>query len=198
MDTRLLKHYETELAFLREMGAEFANAYPKVRLSIDCSEYPRDVIAEGIDVAIRMGWLRDSALKARKLYDEERALMASRSYLKSRPTPQSPKDIEDWDWLELTPVPLRPVFRSASKRRVTLQPTPRLSANSATALYHLSLRGAGLVVLPRHLAEADLQSGAMQQLLPAWQVEPVGVYALRPNTPRRESLAQEFVNTLVG
>ncbi len=176
--------------------ALFVKSYPKVRLSIDYSDHSRDVIADGIDVAIRMGWLRDSSLKARKLYDVERILIASRSYLQAMPTPESPKDIEAWDWLDLTPVPLKPIFRSASKQRVVLSPTPRLSANNASALYQLSLRGAGLVALPRYLAESDLSSGVMQIVLPEWQLESIGVYALRPHTQSRLGLAAEFVKTL--
>ena len=142
-----------------------------------------------VDVAIRMGRLRDSSLKARKLYDVERILMASRDYLKAMPTPRSPTDLEAWEWLDLSPVPLKPVFHSASKQRITLHPTPSLSANNAYALYQLALRGAGLAVLPRNLAEADLRTGVMQIVLPAWQLESIGVYALRPNNPSRHSLA---------
>ena len=106
----------------------FMNAYPNVHLSIDYTETPRDVIADGIDVAIRMSRLRDRSLKARKLYDVELVLLATRSYLKSKASPRSPKDLEEWDWLKLTPVPLRPVFRGASKKRIALRPSPRLSA----------------------------------------------------------------------
>jgi len=174
----------------------FIKTHPKVRLWLDYSEYPRDVIADGIDVAIRMGWLRDSSLKSRKLYDAERVLIASRTYLGTMPTPQSPKDLEAWDWLDLTPVPLKPVFRSTSKQRISLHPTPMLSANNAYALYQLALRGAGLVVLPRSIAEEDLLTGVMQIVLPAWQLESVGVYALRPSNTSRHSLAAEFVNAL--
>lgn len=174
----------------------FMRSYPKVHLSIDYTEIPRDVIADGIDVAIRMGWLRDSSLKARKLYDVERVLLAARSYLNSKPRPNSPKDLEQWDWLKLTPVALKPVFSNASGKRVTLNPSPQLSANSASALYELSASGAGLTILPRYLAEADLRTGAMQIVLPDWHVEPVGVYALRPKNSPREGLAAEFVNAL--
>ncbi|NKB18963.1 MAG: LysR family transcriptional regulator [Alphaproteobacteria bacterium] len=176
--------------------SHFMKAHPNVHLSIDYTEVPRDVIADGIDVAIRMGRLRDSTLTARKLYDVERVLLAARSYVKSMPSPESPKDLEGWDWLELTPVPLRPVFRSASKKRVTLRPSPRLSANNANALYELSARGAGLAELPRYLAEADLRSGKMQIVLPEWQLDPIGVYALRPQNSPRDGLAAEFVNRL--
>lgn len=181
-----------------ERIAQFVSAHPGVHLSIDYTEVARDIIADGIDVAIRMGWLRDSALKARKLYDVERVVLAARTYLKTRAAPASPKDLEGWDWLDLTPVPLRPVFRNASRQRVTLRPSPRLSANSATALYQLSLGGAGLAILPRYLAEAELHTGEMQVVLPDWRVDAIGVYAMRPQNAPRDSLAAAFVNALAA
>ncbi len=181
-----------------EQIARFVNAHPNVHLSIDYTEVARDIIADGIDVAIRMGWLRDSALKARKLYDVERVVLAARAYLKTRATPTTPKDLEDWDWLDLTPVPLRPVFRNGARQRITLRPSPRLSANNASALYQLSLGGAGLTILPRYLAEAELRTGAMQIVLPDWHVEPLGVYAVRPQNAPRDGLAAAFIDALAG
>ena len=174
----------------------FMRAHPKVKLSIDYSEQQRDVIADGFDVAVRMGWLRDSSLKARKLYDVDRVLVASPAYLKDRPAPISPQDIENWDWLHLHPVPSNHVFRHASRRPISVSPTPRLSANNASALYHLSLNGVGLAVLPRHLAEADLKTGAIENVLPEWKLGAVGVYAVRPRNAPRRGLATEFVSAI--
>lgn len=176
--------------------ALFLRAHPNVKISIDYSDDRRNVVAQGIDVAIRMGWLRDSALKARKLYDVERVLMASSSFLKGRPVPKSPKDIEEWDWLELASVPLKPIFRHASHKSVTLRPQPRLSANSATALYQFVAGGAGIATLPRFLAEADIQAGTTEVILPDWNLPSVAVYAVRPQNAPRDGLTAEFVNSL--
>lgn len=180
-----------------ERIARFVNSNTSVRLEIDYSEQQRDMIADGIDIAIRMGWLRDSSLKAKKLYDVERVLIASNVYLQTRPVPQTPKDIEEWDWFELTPVPLKPTFRHPSRKSVTIRPMPRVSANSATALYELSRSGAGLAIVPRYLAEQDLQTGKMRIVLSEWQLPSVGVYAVRPNNSPRYGLATAFVEALM-
>jgi DNA-binding transcriptional LysR family regulator len=176
--------------------AQFVADHPNVSLSIDYSETMRDIIADGIDVAIRMGWLRDSTLKVVKLYSVERVLLAATSYLKTRPVPETPKDLEEWDWLNLSPVSLRPAFRDTANHRVTLRPTPRLSANSATALYELAARGAGLALLPRSVAEAGLQTGVVQVVLPHWRLSSLSIYAVRPQNAPRDSLAVHFINAL--
>lgn len=183
-------------SMLSEQIASFARSHPSVKLTVDYSEYPRDVVADSIDVAIRMGRLRDSQLKVRKLYEVERCLMASRSYLKGHPRPKTPKDVEDWDWLDFSPVPLRPVFRQGTNKRIMIRPSARLSANNAVALYHLARCGAGIAALPRFLADADIRSGAMEVILPDWQLPVLGVFALRPNNSPRSGIAAEFVRAL--
>lgn len=176
----------------------FVKANPKVLLSLDFSEVTRDMIADGIDVAIRAGWLKDSQLKSRKLFDEERVLLASSDYLKGRSAPHFPKDILEWDWLELAPVALNPVFTSEDGTRVQIKPKTALSANNADALYNLSKRGAGLAILPRFLAEADLANKSMAVVLPQWKLSPIGIYAVRPPNSPKDGLAARFIEALAG
>lgn len=176
--------------------AAFSVAHPNVRLDLDFSDSRREVIGSGIDVAIRMGWLQDSALKARKLYDVERTLVAATSYLENLPLPQHPKDIEDWSWLDLSPVSLRPLFRKEGERPVTLKPTARLSANDANANSRLARAGAGLAIVPIFLIEADLRRGTMQRVLPDWKLAPIGVYAVWPPNAPKTGLTSLLVDAL--
>lgn len=176
--------------------AAFAATYPRIRLDLDFSDLRRELIANGIDVAIRMGRLRDSALLARKLYDVDRRLVASRSYMENRPRPTSPGDMATWDWLELTPAPRKPEFRKAGEQKQRIEPEVRINVNDAHALYRLVRAGAGLAILPEFLVNADLSTGAMVHVLPDWTVEPVGVYAVWPPNAPRDGLTARFVECL--
>ncbi|MDJ0612530.1 MAG: LysR family transcriptional regulator [Rhizobiaceae bacterium] len=177
--------------------AEFSIANPKVRLDIDFSEIQRDVVAEGIDVAIRAGWLRDSQLKARKLYEEERVLICQSEYADTLPEPQEPSDLVEWNWLELSPVSLNPAFKSPGGETVSIKPRSHLAANNAAALYQLCRSGAGLAILPRFMADDDLENGSMQSILPEWLLEPIGVFAVRPHNSPKDGLASKFIDALV-
>jgi len=183
---------------LTERIAEFLRAHPNVKIKMDYSDSPRDIVAEGIDVAFRLGWLRDSSLKARKLYDVERVLVASRAYLTGRPLPKSPRDIENWDWLELAPVHGSHAFRHETQKSVTLRPSSRLTANSALALCKLAAQVAGVAILPRFLVEADVRAGSMVALLPDWSLPSVTAYAVRPSNAARQGLSAEFVKAVAG
>ncbi len=179
--------------------AEFAIGAPNVRISLDFSDARRELIGEGFDVAIRMGWLEDSALKARKLFDVKRVLVAATRYVETRSDPASPKDLEDWDWLELAPVwHKKPEFRNGAKSIVIMRPDSRISVNDAQALHRLTLQGAGLAIIPDFLTEATVNSGELKEVLPEWTVSPVGVYAVWPSNAPRDGLVKHFVEHLAS
>lgn len=176
--------------------AAFTTSYPGVRLTLDFSDLRREVIAEGIDLALRMGWLADSSLKARKLFEVDRHLIAAQSYLESRPTPTSPTDLNDWDWLTLTQVKLASEFRKDGCSPITIKPTPHLSVNDAHALYHLARSGAGLAIVPDFFAHRDVAAGRVRRVLIDWHISSVGVYAVWPPNAPKEGLTALFVNFL--
>ena len=178
--------------------AVFARHYPNIRLHLDFSDSRRNIIEAGIDVAIRMGWLQDSALIARKLYTVERRLTAACSYLAARPTPASPQDLSGWDWLELSPVSPRLEFRKPGHPAIRLKPASRLSVNDANALYRLARAGAGLAMLPEYLAEGDVAAGLMEYVLPDWSSDELGVYAVWPPNAPKDGLTALFVEAIAG
>lgn len=177
--------------------AAYAITHPFVQLSLDFSDLRRELIGDGFDVAIRMGWLKDSSLMARKLFDVERRLMAAQSYLETRPDPASPQELRDWDWLELSPVGQKnPAFRKSRQRTVVPRPPSRISVNDASALYRLTRAGAGIAIIPEFLAEADVAAGRMRHILADWTVEPVGVFAVWPSNAPKDGLVKHFVEFL--
>ncbi len=177
--------------------ADYAIAHPFVQLSLDFSDLRRELIGDGFDVAIRMGWLKDSSLMARKLFDVQRRLVAAPSYLETRPDPVSPEALSDWDWLELAPVGMKkPEFRKSNVRTVVSRPTSRISVNEAYALYRLSRSGVGLAIIPEFLAEADVAAGHLQYVLADWTVKPVGVFAVWPSNAPKDGLVKHFVDFL--
>ena len=183
---------------LTDRIAGFSNAHPKVHLQIDFSDARQELIGGGYDVAIRMGWLSDSALIAKKLYDAPRCVVASNTYAEARGVPQAPEDLAAWDWISLKPVQaINPVFRKAGDRDVTFKPKTRISVNDAHALCRLARAGAGLAIVPEALAEPYIADGSMQVVLPDWSVEPVGVFALWPANVPKHGLTKLFVDSLL-
>ena len=76
---------------------KFLAAHPLLRVEMAVSDERQDLVAEGSDVAIRLGELSDSVFGARKLETLERTLVASPAYLKARGTPKTPADLASHD-----------------------------------------------------------------------------------------------------
>ncbi len=186
--------FMTRSGFTKQISA-FADENPNVRLSIDFSDLRRDLITDGFDIAISIGWLKDSSLKAKKLFEIQRRLVASPDYIKTRKKPKSPEDLTEWNWLELGPVWHRkPEFRKGSKQTVIAKRPSRISANNADALSRLAVGGAGLALVPDFLIEEDVAKGSLQYVLQDWTVEPLDVFAVWPANAPKDGLIKHFVN----
>ena len=175
--------------------AEFAHAYPNVELSLDFSEMRRDIIADGFDIAIRAGDMKDSSLKTQKLFGFGRRLVASRAFLKGRAIPTSPNDLSNWDWIELAPVRGRKLeFRAGRKRQTVLKPHSRIDANNVQALSQLARAGVGLAVVPEFSADSLVNAGELEYVLSDWTIDPINVFAVWPSNAPKDGLIKHLVN----
>ncbi|MFK7938414.1 MAG: LysR family transcriptional regulator [Roseovarius sp.] len=180
-----------------ERIARFSQEHENVHLSLDFTDARRELIGDGFDVAIRMGWLKDSTLMSKKLQDVPRRLVASKDYLSTRPTPRSPRDLQSWDWIVLSQVMNHgSVFRARGDKPISIKPNAHILVNDAHALYRFAQAGAGLAIIPDFLAQADVSGGEMSFVLPDWSVDPVSVYAVWPANAPKHGLSKLFINAI--
>lgn len=173
--------------------AEFVRRHPQVALSISFTDARMDLLEDGFDVNFRVGWLDDSSMMSRKLGESARALVVGAGYAASRPPPTHPSDLEDWDWLRYKHRSDVTELRGPGGETVKVLGQARLEVDSIDALDHFVHQNLGVTVLPEHLAARGEASGALIRLLPDWQLVPLGIFAVWPDTSRRESLTLLFV-----
>ncbi len=167
--------------------AAFATAYPRISLSLDFSDIRRELIAGGIDIAIRMGPNAKNSATCRKLFQVQRRLVATPEFVAAKAPVFEPKHIEDWPWLALTPAQNAAVtFQQASGGRTqSIKPKAMMQTNDAQALYRLARAGAGLAIVPDFLANVDAAAGIVEHVLPDWTIAPLEVFAVWPaNAPK--------------
>lgn len=182
---------------LTDLLAAFSMEHLGIKLSIDYSDAREDLISGGFDIAVRMEAKHKSAANARTLFQVERRLIASTDYLKNRPKVKTPNDVADWDWVEFTPVKhIKPSFRKLKSKPIAIKPTSHIAANSSLAVYNLAKAGAGLAVVPEYLAEEDVQSGAVQYVLPEWKLEPIAVFATWPSNAPKHGLINLLIDAI--
>lgn len=137
----------TRSQLLKEV-ARFADVFPKVSLDAIFSDIPQNLIKEGIDLAIRIGELKDSSLKAKKLFDMKRTLVVAPSYLANRQPPQVPDDLMNWDWIGLRMRPNHKVLTNKKGQGFQINFQPKITVDSLDAVCQFAIAGLGLATPP--------------------------------------------------
>jgi DNA-binding transcriptional LysR family regulator len=155
----------------------FTAAYPELGIDLLISDAMVDIIAEGIDVAIRLGRRSDPAfvagttLIASQLLATRYLVCASREYLDRRGMPQCPADLADHECLLLPLAGFRSswMFRNGQGEQTEIAVKGRVTISAVAAIHQCALAGMGLALLPHWLVAGDLASGALVHILPEYQ-----------------------------
>lgn len=183
--------------------AEFARQHPQVVFDLHTSDRVVDLVAEGIDLAIRLGALRDSSLRASKLGSFEQRVAASPAYLRRYGVPATPADLATHQWIEfsLMRTPLTWTFVSGNQEAVRVRMKACMRVDSSASLRSLLLHGAGISVIDQFSVEEAIRSGALVHVLPDWFLPPGGVYAVLPpgrHTPANVRAFIDFYRAYLG
>jgi len=165
--------------FSIEWMHEFMQRYPKVQLEFVLSDGRADLIAEGIDLAFRGGVLPDSSLVAKKLVDSHRGLVASPRYLERFGTPHTLGELIAHRCLAASQAPHHTTWKLEGPHGMeSVRVTPPLCINTAQGQLRAARAGLGIALLPTMLASEDLRSGRLVQVLPDYQRDAMGLYAV--------------------
>ncbi len=187
--------------FLVDMLAAFSVLHPQVSLELDLSSRRVDLLAEGFDLAVRIGGrlADDGLLVARPLAQLESGLYANPEYLREHGEPKQPADLLQHQALHL---------RSGSgllnwqlqrdEERWEEPVASRIQANTPELLMHLACAGAGIVGLPHRFAQSRLPSRQLVAVLPEWQLPAGTVWAVFPGRRLLPTKTRAFIDMLVS
>ena len=177
---------------------KFLTAHPQLRVEMTVSDARQDLVAEGADVAIRLGELGDSGFGARRLQTLERMLVASPTYLKARGTPKLPADLASHDCIFGPGNFGRDSWsfrRNGSETSVDVR--GRIHTNSGPGVFASVMAGLGIAMASTVMCEAEIKAGALVALLIPYKIEPVDVHAVFPGGPRPSTKVRALVDFLV-
>ena len=177
----------TSVAFGRRVMVplvmQFMRLNPKLQIELSFEDRYVDLIAQGIDVAIRMGRLADSGLGARYLGINPWVVVASPAYLAARGHPAVPADLGAHDALIYSTVQgdARWLLTGPDGRLSPVTVRGPLRSNNLSALLAAARGGLGIAALPRYVANESLKSGAVLALLPDWSLPAQEIHAVYPS-----------------
>jgi len=157
--------------------AEMAHQHPKLQIHTSYSDRFVDLIAEGFDCAIRVGYLQDSNLIAKRVGPIYGKLVASPDYIRTRGSPQTPDELvthqalmqgtEAWQFMD-------------GDKIVAVQPQGRFKADNAMALAAAAAAGLGIAWLPDCITHDYVASGALVPIMTGYPPPSAGAYVVRP------------------
>jgi len=182
---------------VQPMLLRFQQAHPGLVVDLRLSDRFVDLAAEGIDLAIRVGRLDNSALIARKLGETALWLVAAPDYLRRYGAPRRLDDLRSHDCIRDTN--LRddigwPLMEGGELRRIPV--TGRFLVNSARAARNLAAAGEGIALCPDHVVRGDLGRGRLVQVLPEAtgpMLDIHAVYLSGRRMARRTRAALDFI-----
>jgi DNA-binding transcriptional LysR family regulator len=193
---RLTTSTDYGIAVIAPALADFRRLHPSLQVDLVINDQISDLIAERFDLAIRIGWLRDSSLRAARLGSFRQLVMASPAYLAEHGMPRRPEDLATHPWIAMSALtaPLRWTFTRGTSTRRIVRMTQAMQANNAAAIRALALSGAGVSVLPDYLVQDDdIQAGRLQVLLAQYRLPEGGIHAVYPD-PQPPAKVRAFID----
>jgi len=157
--------------------AQLAQRHPLLHVQSLFSDRYVDLVGEGFDCGVRVGYLPDSNLVARKIGSFSVRLFASPEYIEQNGAPSEPDDIvshaavmigmESWKF-------------TRKGKTVQVHPHGRFKSDSAVAIAEATAAGVGIAALPDAIAERYVESGQLTPIMEDWSLPEVGIFVVRP------------------
>jgi DNA-binding transcriptional LysR family regulator len=162
---------------LAPVFAELARRHPLLHVHASYSDRFVDLVGDGFDCAVRVGYLSDSNLMARRVGPIHGALVASPDYIRLHGAPETPDELlthqalmqgtETWQFID-------------GDKTISVHPQGRFKADNGTALAIAAVAGLGIAWLPRCLVEDYLASGALAPVMTHYPPPTAGMFVVRP------------------
>ncbi|WP_019653288.1 LysR family transcriptional regulator [Variovorax atrisoli] len=186
---------------LPEWLPAFQARHAGIRLEVVCTDRFTKLVAEGIDVALRISAeLEDASMMARTLAVSDMVLVAAPRYLADHGLPMTPQALSEHECL-LHNGPESPAhwtLHMPDGRQQTFRPEARFACDTITALYSAAKCGLGIAALTWHTVRSDLQSGALVRVLPEVTLGRRTYAALYPHTRHVQPAVRAFIDFMAG
>lgn len=181
---------------------QFLNKYPELKIDLIMDDNYVDLVKGGVDVAIRIGPMVDSALVARKIGDSPRVVIASPEYLATHGEPKSLQELKDHSCIVYTLLTTRDEWHFIGpKGREAISVKGRFSVNNPRTICEAVLQNQGIAVAPVWLVGDYIQKGQFKVILEDYTPTPLDVHAVFPGrryVPAKVRCFIEFISKLMG
>ncbi len=179
--------------------SEFLAAYPELTCELILADRIVDLVEEHVDVAVRIGALDDSSLRARALGSTRRVLVASPAYLADHKRPRSPDDLGRHALIQLTAVDRTAEWRfvhAGAERRTPIR--PRFVTNSVDTAIDHAVRGGGIAPALSYQVADLVRAGTLEILLPRFEPPALPIQLVYAGARLHSAATRAFIELAVA
>lgn len=166
---------------LAPLWPDFMTKYPDVELDITLADRIVDLVEEGYDLAVRIARLPNSSLVSRKLASTRMVLCASPGYLRQHGKPKHPSELTEHPVLAYSLLATGDQWDfQGPEGKVSVTVKPVMRTNSGDTCIAAARKGKGVILQPSFMVSADLQGGALVELMPTYRSIEFGIFAVYP------------------
>ncbi|CAG2157541.1 HTH-type transcriptional regulator DmlR [Cupriavidus yeoncheonensis] len=187
-----------------EWLVEFYGRHPHIRIDFLLDDTPTDLIAERVDLALRMGIETGSGFKVRRLGPSAMILAASPAYLERHPAPRTLRELPEHHCLAISSRQGRNTWRLQGPRgSQEVSVNSRFAVNDMRVLAQACIAGLGIALLPQLMVQPDMAQGKLVRVLPTYRRASADlglqlVYTSRPPVPPAVAAVAEFLSESLG
>jgi DNA-binding transcriptional LysR family regulator len=178
---------------------DFLSEFPDITVNMVLNNRYVELISEGFDMAVRIGELEDSSLRARKLTETTKRMIASPAYFEKYGRPEKIDDLNDHKLLHYSNQSSGNVWKvtapSGEKRQI--RTAGWLSVNDGQSLLNAAIAGLGIAYLPSFLYSEAMEQGLVVDAIPELPTETQGIYAVYPPGRFTQPKVRAFIDFLV-
>jgi DNA-binding transcriptional LysR family regulator len=177
---------------------DFLTRYPDVTIDLHLTDATVDLVAEGFDIALRIGILPDSSLRARRLRAIPRSIVATPAYLDRRGRPAHPNDLQTHHCFGYAYLQTRDAwtFVHDNGEQVIVRPSGPLRVNNADAMMPALLAGLGIAIMPDFMVQDALAAGLLEPVLSEWRRPDGHLYLVTPPHPTQPARIRALADHL--
>lgn len=187
------------LLFIAPNLPTFMAKHPHLHIEVEFNDKKIDLLSEGYDLALRIGYMEDSSLVSRKIGTTAVHFAASPNYLETNGIPQTPDDLEHHNGL-LYKNAMNQVNWVGSRinqtQRFKIQ--SKVVSNSGFALLNMAKAGLGIANLPKFILGRAFEKGELIEILPEYKQQKLEIHVVYPNRRHLPIKVRAFIEFLSG
>ncbi|PQO22505.1 LysR family transcriptional regulator [Rhodobacteraceae bacterium WD3A24] len=187
------------VSLLSPILGQFLQRYPDISVNMVLSNRYVELISEGFDMAIRVGELEDSSLRARKIAETTQRLVGAPGYFQKHGRPLKIDDLNEHKLLHYSSQASGAVWRitSPSGEKRQIRSAGWLTVNDGQSLLNASIAGLGIAYLPSFLCAGALREGLVEDAIAGLPRDTRGIYAIYPPGRFTQPKVRAFIDFLV-